>query len=89
MSIICCICFEIHLSVQAPFQGAGVVESTVMSQHPQMLSSTERDEIGDNKNLLFLVPFKDLESMGLVRSQKQHIAKKILDVWIFLLFSFI
>jgi hypothetical protein len=30
---VCCICFEIHLSVQAPFQGAGVVESTVMSQH--------------------------------------------------------
>ena len=33
MSIIRCICLEIHLSVQAPFQGAGVVESTIMSQH--------------------------------------------------------
>ncbi len=30
---ICCICIEIRLSVQAPFQVAGVVESTVMSQH--------------------------------------------------------
>ncbi len=28
-----CICFEIHLSVQAPFYGAGVEESTVMKQH--------------------------------------------------------
>jgi hypothetical protein len=28
------ICFEIHLSVQTPFHGAGVEESTVMQQHP-------------------------------------------------------
>jgi hypothetical protein len=33
MSIIYCIGFDIPLSVQASFQGAGVVESTVMSQH--------------------------------------------------------
>ncbi len=32
-NIISCICFKIHRSVQAPFQGAGVVESTIMSQH--------------------------------------------------------
>ncbi len=30
MGIIQRICFEIHLSVQAPFHGAGVEESTVM-----------------------------------------------------------
>jgi hypothetical protein len=30
MSIIQRICFEIHLSVQAPFHGAGVAESTVL-----------------------------------------------------------
>jgi hypothetical protein len=30
MSFIYCICFEIHLSVQAPFHGAGVEESTVL-----------------------------------------------------------
>jgi len=30
MSIIERICFEIHLSVQTPFHGAGVEESTVM-----------------------------------------------------------
>jgi hypothetical protein len=29
MSIILCICFEIHLSVRAPFQGAGVAESNI------------------------------------------------------------
>jgi hypothetical protein len=30
MGIIQRICFEIHLSVQAPFHGAGVEESTIM-----------------------------------------------------------
>jgi hypothetical protein len=31
------LCFEIHLSVQAPFQGAGIVEYTVLSQHRMVI----------------------------------------------------
>ncbi len=32
-----CVCFEIHLSVQAPFYGAGVEEYTVLSQHRMVI----------------------------------------------------
>jgi hypothetical protein len=46
-NIVCWICFKIHRSVQAPFQGAGVVESTVMSQHPlnNLVFSSDRHSV--------------------------------------------